>query len=247
MDYDSFLDLVKTRRTIRRFRPDPIPNDCIDKIIEAARWAPSGYNSQPWEFVVLRDKKLINKMMQWIEDYWEYSRLAETARETWMRQTVHPWLDPEADFRNAPAYILLLGDTRTQAGLPMTVRFDSTRRESIFTSSLASAYLYMALAAHTLGLASEWVSSVCLPYIQSMMRDLLGLPSYLEPYDMIALGYPANRLGPKLLRPKEKMVHHDYCGPDDFRTDDEVKDFILRTRAWVSANHRKGIDKKMMA
>ena len=42
MDYASFLDLVKNRRTIRRFKPDSIPDDYIDKIIEAARWAPSG-------------------------------------------------------------------------------------------------------------------------------------------------------------------------------------------------------------
>jgi hypothetical protein len=48
------------------------------------------------------------------------------------------------------------------------------------------------------------------------------------------------------MRDKEKMVHHDYCGPDDFRTEEEVKDFIRRTRAWVSANHRRGVDKKMV-
>jgi nitroreductase len=246
MDYASFLDLVKNRRTIRRFKPDSIPDDYIDKIIEAARWAPSGYNSQPWEFVVLKDKKVIATMMQWIDDYWKFSRLAETAREPWMRQTMHPWLDPEADFRHAPAYILLLGDKRTQAGLPMLVRYDEQRRQTIYISSLASAYLYMSLAATTLGLANEWVSAVATPFAHALIKDLLGLPDYLEVYDMMALGYPANRPRPKLMRAKEKMVHRDYCGSDDFRTDEEVKDFIRRTRTWVSANHQRGVDKKMM-
>ena len=66
MDYDSFLELVKARRTIRRFKPDPIPDEYVDKIIEAARWAPSGFNMQPWEFVVIRDKKLKDTIVQWV-------------------------------------------------------------------------------------------------------------------------------------------------------------------------------------
>ena len=54
MDYDSFLDLVKKRRSTHAFKPDPVPDEYVDKIIEAARWAPSGANSQPWEFIVVK-------------------------------------------------------------------------------------------------------------------------------------------------------------------------------------------------
>jgi nitroreductase len=54
MDYETVLELVKKRRSIRRFKTDPIPDDYIDKIIEVARQAPSGFNTQPWEFVVVR-------------------------------------------------------------------------------------------------------------------------------------------------------------------------------------------------
>ena len=124
----------------------------------------------------------------------------------------------------------------------MTVRYDNQRRQAIFISSLASAYLYMALAATTLGLANEWVSSVCLPYAHCMLKDMLGLPSYLEVYDMMALGYPAYKPRPKLMRAREKMIHYDYCGEGDFRTDDEVNDFARRTRTWTIATHRRGPD-----
>ena len=246
MDYDSFLELVKERRTIRRFKPDPIPDEYVDKIIEAARWAPSGYNSQPWEFVVLKDKKLIDTIMQGMDDYWKISRTAETYRESWMRQTMHPWLDPEMDFRHAPVYIILFGDTRTQDGLPMMIRYDNQRKQTIFLSSLASAYLYMSLAATTLGLANEWVSSIATASAHCLVKDLLGIPKELEVYDMMALGYPACKPRPKLMRDKAKMVHRDYCGEEDFRTDEEVRDFVRRTRAWVSANHRRGADKNMV-
>ena len=57
MKYESLIDLLKNRRTIRRFKPDPIPDEFVKKIIEAARWAPSGYNMQPWEFVVVKEEK----------------------------------------------------------------------------------------------------------------------------------------------------------------------------------------------
>ena len=58
MDYDELLELLKKRRSTRRYKPDPVPDEAIDKIIEAARWAPSGFNQQPWEFVVVKDQKL---------------------------------------------------------------------------------------------------------------------------------------------------------------------------------------------
>jgi len=47
MQIDEFLELVKKRRSIRRFKPDPIPEECVMKILEAGRWAMSGANAQP--------------------------------------------------------------------------------------------------------------------------------------------------------------------------------------------------------
>jgi nitroreductase len=247
MDYASFLDLVKHRRTIRRFRPDPVPDDLVDKVIEAARWAPSGFNLQAWDFVVIRDKKLKDSIVQWVRDYHKLIMKTESTREPWQRVPRRPSRDPEWDYRNAPVFILVLGDTRTIKGLPTSMLYDAERRQTIFTSSLANAYLYMSLAATTLGLANEWVSSVATAYPQCMVKDLLGIPPALEIYDMMALGYPAYKLtSRKLLRDKGKMVHYDYCGPDTFRTDEEVNDFIRRARVWTTANHRRGVDKKVV-
>jgi hypothetical protein len=127
------------------------------------------------------------------------------------------------------------------------MRYDAERRQTIHISSLANAYLYMSLAATTLGLANEWVSSVATAYPHCLIKDLLGIPPELEIYDMMALGYPAYKLtSRKLMRDKDKMVHHDYCGVDDFRTDAEVDDFIRRARIWTTANHRRGVDKRMV-
>ena len=62
MNIDGFLELARKRRNIRRFKPDLIPDECIEKILEAARWAQSGANAQPWEFIVVKDKDTKDKI-----------------------------------------------------------------------------------------------------------------------------------------------------------------------------------------
>jgi nitroreductase len=65
MDYNSVLELAKNTRSIRRFKPDPVPEKYIDQIIEVARWAPSGFNQQPWDFIVVRKPELKNKIVEY--------------------------------------------------------------------------------------------------------------------------------------------------------------------------------------
>ena len=250
MNYESFLELVKKRRSIRRFKSDPMPDEPVNRIIEAARWAPSGFNTQPWEFVVIRDKKLKDDIIQIIKPPRPpgssgFPQLEDIC-EPWMRQKRQPWLNPEMEYQNAPVFILLFGDTRTQMGLPMMVRCDPYRKQVTYLSSLANAFLYMQLAATTLGLASQWVSLVASPPNHCLLKNLLHIPGEMEIYDMMVLGYPAQKSRPKLLRPLDKMVHRDYFGEEDFRTDEEVKDFIKRTKSWIFATHRRGADKNMV-
>lgn len=241
MDYARLLELVKKRRSIRRFKPDPIPNEYIEKIIEVARWAPSGFNMQPWEFVVVKKPELRKKIVQYISEYWKQAKSMEATRESWQGRT---WdtsgvIGAEMDFTIAPVFIILFGDTRTKAGLPMGLRHDPDRCQSVFTASLANAFLYMHLAATTLELASQWVSAITTPFAQCMVKDLLGIPAEMEAYDMMALGYPALRPREKFMRNPQKMIHDDDCGRNDFRSDQEVKDFVKKARNWSIATHRR--------
>jgi nitroreductase len=54
-DYELLYDIIRRRSSIRKLKPDPIPVEYIDKILEAGRWAMSGANSQPWEYFVVKD------------------------------------------------------------------------------------------------------------------------------------------------------------------------------------------------
>ena len=74
-NYDDLLDLLRTRRSVRAFTPEPVSDEDIKKILEAARWAMSGGNAQPWEFLVVKDNDGIEK----IENMSQYSKPAKTS------------------------------------------------------------------------------------------------------------------------------------------------------------------------
>jgi len=60
----DILELIKTRRSIRKYKLDPIPEEEINKILEAGRWAPSASNRQPWSFIVLRSEETKRKLAE---------------------------------------------------------------------------------------------------------------------------------------------------------------------------------------
>ena len=239
MDYDGLLQLAKLRRSVRSFKPDPLPDEYITKIIEVARWAPSGFNLQPWEFIVVKERKLKDAVVRLISEGRNSNMAMEATRERWQGTVWKQQGNELEDFSTAPVFIILAGDTRTKQGLPMILRYDHRRGDSTLNSGLASAFLYMHLAATALGLGSQWVSQVGEPKTACLLQKLLRIPRHMELYDMLAVGYSAQQPRQKLLRSDDKMVHYDYCGEKDFRTDREVKDFIRRIRTWTIAMHHR--------
>ena len=62
MDYEAFMKIIRGRRSIRFYRPDPVDDETISQIIEAGKWAPSGNNTQPFEIVLVNDKNLVEQI-----------------------------------------------------------------------------------------------------------------------------------------------------------------------------------------
>jgi len=58
------IEAIKTRRSIRRYRKEPVPEGMLEQILEAGRWAPSAGNSQPWRFIVIKDEKVRTKLAE---------------------------------------------------------------------------------------------------------------------------------------------------------------------------------------
>ena len=219
MKYENFLELVKKRRSIRKFKPDPIPDDYIKKIVEAARWAPSGFNSQLWEFVVVRKPEVKNRIAEIIT-----SSLAPRGKNPAPKPNSHL-----AHFSEAPAFILLLGDTRVRDYGPGGMRTDDQRWLSTYLPSLSVAYQHMALAATSLGLGSQWLSAAMgNSKVEKQIRELIGIPEEMVFFHMFLVGYPATEPTDKKMRPLEEMLHFDDCGIEDFRTREQVEAFFRR-------------------
>jgi nitroreductase len=227
--YDTLLELARRRRTIRRFKSDPIPDDCITKIIEVARWAPSGFHTQPWEFVVITEKELKEKIVAVLEQYGPPIRNPnEETTET----------DPSRGrFNVAPVFIILLGDWRARVGLPDAVQSSDVRVDNTLRVSLAGAFFSTQLAATALGLASQWYSAVSGEKAQSAIKSLIGVPEGLRIFDMLVLGYAADAPLPKNVRDLSDVVHYNDCGAQDFRTDEEVVAYAMKTKAWCLSAH----------
>ena len=228
MDYESFLKLVKTRRSIRSFKPDPIPEEYVERIIEAARFAPSGANSQPWEFIVIKDKETKDKIAALVVEQAEPGRKVEAARDEDLRfpGTQVPMREP--DYKNAPVFILLCGDPRTKEAYLLFTTL--TRGDSHFTSGLASAFLFMTLAATVLGLGSQWVSATGGPLVKPLLKQLLDIPHGLDIYDMLVIGYSASQPNERFLRERAEMIHYDRFDKARYRSDKQMRDYIVRLR-----------------
>ena len=227
MDIDHFIDLLKSRRSIRAYKPDPIPDEYIQKIIEAARWAPSGGDSQPWEFIVIKKRETKDRIADLFIKSTKPVRQAELTRAKDLRIPALEMEMPEPGFKNAPVFILLCGDPRTNEAFPLMV-YEKWGTE-VFISNLAGAFLCMQLAAKSLGLGSQWVSATG-SVMENELKELLHIPEQIKIYDMMAVGYPAYSLGPRSPRKIEDMTHYDQYDRSKLRSDQQTKDFIKNLR-----------------
>ncbi|MGI5940028.1 MAG: nitroreductase family protein [Thermoleophilia bacterium] len=240
MEYEELLELLKSRRTIRAIKPDPISDEAVDKILEAARWAPTGFNMQPLELLVVRNLELRTAIKTMVDDYKNNDFFPmEATREEWQG---YPWTletHGKHDLPLAPVFVFFLGDTRRKIGLPMPARLSSEKGGSIFESSLSNGFAYAWLAAHSLGLAACPISAVKYPKLQGLVKHVLNLPAHIELYDGLLIGHSAMEgpLPARLVRSLDEMVHHDRAEDDEFMSEAELKTQIKKLRAGCVAGH----------
>ncbi|MBC7264804.1 MAG: nitroreductase family protein [Chloroflexi bacterium] len=112
---ESVLTLLKTRRSIRRYRPDPVPEEMLEQILEAGRWAPSAGNRQPWAFIVVRDEAVRRQVAQY----------AGVAVIRWAHAAEAPLLIVLCGDRSNPAYRQFLHEDVGLAGGQMMLQAKS--------------------------------------------------------------------------------------------------------------------------
>ena len=245
-DYDSFLQLAHERRSIRKLLPDPIPEGSIEKILECGRWAMSGGNSQPWEFIVIQDPETKLKMAEiWAEYLKEFAEF-ELTRVPEIR---HPLFSRPAglpNWKDAPAIIGIIGDRRkTQINVLHPNFYGAEGGDSINASyykALGNAAMMMHLAAKAVGLASHHTSLE--KPVELRFKRLLGIPDELELHCLVVVGYPAFEGGAGYRRELKEIVHYEKYDPELFRTAKDLREEILASRAAVRFEESKAYDLK---
>jgi nitroreductase len=195
----EFFSVVRTQRAHRAFTDDPVSDELIERVLEAATFAPSAENTQPWVFVVVRDAAA-------------RGRIGELNRQAWEgggRDFSRPRLTPEVfakveagatgGIANAPVLVVVCGDT-------------SRCVEAVVEASVWPAVQNLLLAAQALGLGAALTTITTV--FGDELRTLLALPDHVRPLAVVPLGWPAKQLAPPRRAPvAEKTYRERYGAP----------------------------------
>lgn len=228
MQIDEFLAFAKKRRSIRRFKPDPVPDEYIGKILDAARWAMSGANGQPWEFIVVKDQETRNKLAEAGRDVEEAVAALESSRVPELRQ---PWYRdipdtiPRSRFKDAPVLIIVCADPRTAQASVLNRLAD---RRWVIDENIATVTQMIHLAVAACGLGSQWVT-VC-RHFEEMIKPILGVPPIIRILTMVPVGYPAYESKTPYRREVDEIVHYEKYDMSKYRSHQDVQEFIRNLR-----------------
>ncbi|MGE2717237.1 nitroreductase family protein [Mycolicibacterium litorale] len=211
---------MMTQRAVRRVLPDPVDDAVVLKCIELALRAPTGANGQNWEFIVVRDRRVKEKLARRYRLAWQiYYRMIirrVASRDESMARTARAvqWqVDHFADIPVLVVACLRLGIREGRVPyMPMPQAIASGYFGSIYPS-----VQNLLLAARAMGLGACLIT---LPlWNVTSARRILGLPLSVTPCCIVPLGWPRGRYGPTTRRPVEQVTHLDSYGNRVWMTD----------------------------
>jgi F420 biosynthesis protein FbiB-like protein len=181
---ETIITLMQMRRSIRRYRPDPVPVEVVEQLLTAATWAPSAHNRQPWRFVVINSAETRECLAAAMN-----ARLrADLAADGAPLEVIEK--DANRSYRRmtgAPLLILLCLTMTDMDHYPDEWRQYNEWIMAVQSTALAGQNLL--LAAHALGLGACWM---CAPlFCPDVVVETLGLPGDWQPQALITVGYAA--------------------------------------------------------
>lgn len=192
-------DLIRGRRSVRRFRPDPVPHEVIERILEAGRWAPSPHGSQPWRFVVLTRPEIRQRLAEAMGSAWEHN----LAMDGQAPEVIESRLTASRRrMIETPVLILLCLFLRDLDRYPDPDRQQAETTMAI--QSLGAAAQNILLMAYRLGLDAGWM---CAPlFCPQVVRDVLELDADLIPHALLQVGYAAADPKRRDRRPLSELI-----------------------------------------
>lgn len=217
-DTAQLVRLMRSRRSCRNFRDDPVDRDLIEDLIRIGITAPSGSNCQLWTFTVLPDRPAVEEAAQAVGGF--FRRLNRMAAKTWLRKGLRLLGKPELDTYYQEHY------PSVQEAIE---EWEATGRERLFHNAPAAVLIgckpgascpgedavlaagWMHLAAHAMGLGACMIGFA----VEAMRRDrsiqrTLGIPAEEKVYAVLALGYPDEKYhapaGRKPIKPRYHLA-----------------------------------------
>lgn len=192
------FEAMGTARAMRRLKPDPVPQELIDKLMWAATRAPSPGNSQGWDLIVVDDPA----KKQPIGDAVRAAMTARVAAMPRTDRTTRLLLDGTARlveaFAEAPVIIFVAGPVIYPTHAP---------REQFTWSALYPAAQNIIVAARALGLGA--VFTTLHNSVEPVVREVLQIPAEIRIAATIPIGWPEGKFGPVNRRPVEDFVHRN--------------------------------------
>jgi nitroreductase len=189
----SFAEAVEGRRSVRRYRPDPVPREDVQRMVALASRAASASNAQMWRFIAVQDREVMAAMKQAVDDRFdEIATWPELAGERKAVKAVHAYA---SFFADAPLCVAVLGmphSSRTDAlldlrGLGREERDRLRQRPDL--QSIGAAVQLLITAAHSMGYGGCWMSS---PVVAAEgLESVLGVEPPAQIVALVPIGRPA--------------------------------------------------------
>ena len=179
-------EAIFTLRAIRRLKPDPIPDEDLRAVLEAAIRAPNGGNTQPWRFLVVRDPAL-------------RSKLGELYREAWWAKRRDEGIMGPEDLPDTPTRRSAMRLADEIGASPVMVLVCAVARGHAAAESVVPAAQNLLLAARGLGIGGT--ITTLHPTVEERVHALFGIPSDAQVVYCIPLGYPRGKFGPTTRKP----------------------------------------------
>ncbi len=179
-----FLTLARTRRSIRRYTPEPVDRALVETLLDAATWAPSAHNRQPWRFCVVAEAATKAHLSMMMAAAWRSDLTGDGATQEAIERRI---AISHARLTGAPVLIVPCVTLADMDVYPDALRSQAERTMAV--QSVALACQNLLLAAHAAGLGACWM---CAPlFVPALVRQALELPDDWEPQAILTVGYPA--------------------------------------------------------
>ena len=197
----DIFEAINTQRAMRRLKPDPVSDELIWKLLDAAVRAPSGGNRQPWNFIVVRDQATKKQIAEWYLDAWNKSY--GLIREAAMANPATAKTFASADYlanhlAEVPVFIIA---TVNNAGVAPVSPPGASVYPAVQNLMLAARALGLGTTLTTMHRANE-----------EKVKELLGIPDQVETMALIPVGWPRGKFGTGERLPTEKVVYWDKWG-----------------------------------